>query len=300
MFRRTLIALAVGFLAAALSAALQTTRDSTAGDFQWPLAAARALWSGANPYTIDRHNAAGGNWPTNPMTTVLAVLPFASLPNRIAGALIFGVGSGLLAYGLRERWQLLLFLSAPFYRAAEYMQWSPLLAACALLPALLPLTLVKPHVGLPIALTSRWRARTLVAAVLFAIPLLIYAPDWLATLDGYPGYIPVLTMPLLLLPLIRWRSNDARRFVLMACVPQQAWYDALILYTLPKSARVMGALVCLSWLGWWSMVWFSPAFATILSVYLPLALHQTVQREDTAGVKITTGRADVDLRNRAG
>jgi hypothetical protein len=70
----------------------------------------RALLSGENPYS----NTPPGVIPY-PLLAALAALPFAPFPLEIAGALFFGISSGLLALGLIRQGpeRLLVFLPIP-------------------------------------------------------------------------------------------------------------------------------------------------------------------------------------------
>lgn len=260
MMKRIAASLSIGILAAILS--LHLAVNGTAGDLAWPLCGARAVLSHTDPYDCPRF-AGGKYWPTNPMTTVLVALPFAWLPADIAGLLIFSLSSGILAYGLiREGryWRLLLFLSPSYWFALRLVQWSPLLSAAALLPSLLPLWIIKPHIGLPVALTGRWTHMTLLVTLLFGVSTLAIYPlwpvRWLHTIGGFPGFVPLLTPAgaLLLFGLRHWRDRDMRLLFFMACVPQQIFYDALVLFTLPRTPRALLALIIISW----PAVFFAP------------------------------------------
>jgi len=145
-------------------------------------------------------------------------------------------------HGVR-RWQVAAFLGGL------------LLLAVALLPALLPLTLVKPHIGLPIALTRLTWRRALACAV-FGLATFAIMPDWplrwLRLVGGFNGYIPLLTLPgvLLLLALLRWRDLDARYLLLCAIIPQRALYDAPILAAALRTRTEMMVWVLVTWLYW--------------------------------------------------
>ena len=278
--KRLTIAILIGCCAAILCIVLPVNAVPTA-DLGWPICGARALAAGSDPYDCPRF-AIGLFWPTNPLTTVLAVLPFVWLPDWLVAAVLFGVFSGLLAYGLirdGQYWRLLVFLSASYWQARHFIQWSPLITAASLIPALLPLWLVKPHIGLPVALCGRWTRRTFLVMLLFGLLTFALYPlwplRWLATVSGYNGFIPLLVLPgsVLLLTLRYWRDRDARILFLMACVPQQLCYDALILFTLPSSPRMLLLLIGCSWLGY--IGWLTAgnaAFWTITSIYIPMLL----------------------------
>jgi hypothetical protein len=140
-------------------------------------------------------------------------------------------------------------------------QWAPLLLTVALLPALLPLTLVKPHVGLPIAI-AHLNGRRALACALFAVVSLVADPSWpwlwlqtsgaagfvaaQTAAGGYNGFIPLLTAPGIALLVMLWwsrgrewwRCEDIRYLLLCACAPQQP-YDSLILIAALRSSSEM-------------------------------------------------------------
>lgn len=95
--------------------------------------------------------------------------------------------------------------------------------------------------------------------VLILIVSLIVQPtwpwEWLAVLGAHPNVIPLLTPlgPCLLLALYHWRTARGRLFIGLALVPQRLFYDQLLLWLIPSSARMMAALIGVSWLtyfGW--------------------------------------------------
>jgi len=217
------------------------------GDFAGPLCQARALLGGEDPYgpACRSYSPAGFLWAQYPLTAGLASLPFLAFGDW-AGAVMFAAFSGFLAYGLVRDgppWRLLIFASGAYWESLTVLQWSPLLAGLMLTPALLPLAIVKPHMGLPVILMrlSRWR---LLGIVAFAALSLAVDPTWPLRWWGnsqtYEGHIPLLTMPFgpaLLLAALRWREPDARFFLLMAAVPQRWIYDTLPLALLAHTPR---------------------------------------------------------------
>ncbi|HJZ50318.1 MAG TPA: hypothetical protein VKE41_24275 [Roseiflexaceae bacterium] len=191
------------------------------------------------------------------MTTALVVLPFSFLPGIIAGPAIFACSCGLLAYGLTREawWRLGVFGSAPFWVAFQWMQWSPLILAITLLPVLLPLFLVKPHIGLPTMLT-RLTWRRALACVGFGLISLAIDPlwplRWWSNAQGYTGFIPLLVVPgpLLLLVLARRQETRGRFLLLAGLMPQRGFYDPLVLFCLPDSPRQMLLMALGSWVGY--------------------------------------------------
>jgi hypothetical protein len=207
-------------------------------DFAWPLCAARALVAGQDPYGIGclTFRPDGTVWSTNPLTTVIAMMPFLPFSVPLATALIFGLSSTLLAWGLLadgDPFKLILFLSLPFRHAYYYGQWSPLIVGLALSPGLLALFPIKPHIGIPAFLTRLTRMRLIGALVFVGLSLAIMPAwpwRWLALTTAYDGYIPLLTFPgcFTIVALLLWREPDARYLLLCAIVPQRGVYDALI------------------------------------------------------------------------
>lgn len=251
-------------------------------DMLWPHCAARLLLAGSDPYgascLLTRPN--GAMWVVNPLPTVLTLLPFAWLPIELVTAIILGLSSAFMAWGLLRRapHMLLLFLSVPFLHAWYYGQWSPLILGVALSPAFLPLVLIKPHIGLPALLTNLTRKR-LLAVALFGLATLFISPAWpwrwLSLLDTYDGYIPLLTVfgaPVLLL-LARWRDPDARYVLLCALVPQRGVYDVLITAAALRSRRAVLIWVVCGWLitylGWRYLP-ISADGVVVLATYLPM------------------------------
>jgi len=229
-------------------------------DMKWPLCYARQLLRGADPYApVCQLTEFGIPLPANPLTTGLLALPFAVLFNdQVATAVMLGLSYALVTWALLGHigWGgLLVLVSHPSTQAVVFAQWSPLLLAVALIPSLLPLTLIKPHIGLPIAATrmTRWRALgcALFAAVAFAIDP-TWLLRWLPLTRTYGGYIPFLTIPGVLLAAVLWRRRtslagpDIRYFVLCACMPQKD-ADALILAALFRTRNEALVWTVCSW-----------------------------------------------------
>jgi len=281
-----------------------------AKDFSWPWRGARALLAGLDPYQIVQ---ATGPYPFNvglfyPLPAIVAAVPFAPLPPHIAGAVFFGLSSGLLAFGLtRNRDGLVklpLFASAPFCMAAVLAQWPPLMVAAATLPALQFLTVTKPNIG-AVAWLYRPTVRGAIAAALFAMLTLLLLPswplEWRAALQAAPRYkgplVRGLTGVILVLGALKWRRREGRLFLAMAAVPQLSlFYDQLPLWLIPNTVWRSVALSALSWVAWWQwypsrsltssvraaepwVFWlvYIPALALLL--LLPRAPEQTGSRD---------------------
>lgn len=123
-------------------------------------------------------------------------------------------------------------------------QWSPLLAAAALAPALGALAAVKPTLGRAmLAYRARWRAALPAAAVLAAS--LVVLPGWprgwlanLAHVEGHPAPAFTAAGCALLLALLRWRQPEARLLVVLACGPQLLFFaDQLAVGLVARTRR---------------------------------------------------------------
>jgi len=293
MRRRIVVSLVVGVLSALLCYGRLlygncAGGECQAGDFTWSLRGAEQLLDGLNPYH-DPSLGGGRPYPNNaplfyPMPALLIALPFVSLPREVGGALFFGLSSGLLAFGVFRdgfaRWPI--FLSGSFWFTLVAVQWSPLLLASVFLPALVPVALAKPNIGLPVVLSflrleklvqrggakdkeplqtgskGGWQAllsryyppwRGLLVAfgvVLLSFVLLpTWLGDWLDNAGTHSVFVPLLVFPgfLLGLAVLRWRQQEARLLILLALVPQRPLYDQFLLWVVPQS--------------FWQMFWFS-------------------------------------------
>jgi hypothetical protein len=248
-----------------------------AGDFNWAIWAAQDLLAHRNPYA--RH------MQLYPIPCAIFGLPFIWMQPSVAGGVFYGISSGLMAFGLsRDGYhRLLVFLAYPYYAGLITAQWTPLIVASALLPALLPATLAKPQLGLPVLLTSATRRGLLACAALIVLSFLVL-PKWPCLWAGnlylYARFIPLLVLPgpLLALALLRYREREARLLFLMAIVPQRWFYDMFILWLIPKSRREFVLTAFCSWgAGIWR--WYhQPASitevgrASVIFMYLPMLM----------------------------
>lgn len=238
-------------LIAALAALINLAHDGYT-DLAWPLFGARALLDGQNPYAAPMPLGLPLFYP---LPALMFLAPVAGLPIAVASLLFSVLSAALLAYAvLRYRprgWPL--FLSAPFFVACGWSQWSMLVTAAALIPALVPIGLCKPSLGLPLLLLRRpMRSSVLIACGVLAGSLLLlpsWPLDWFHSIASHDSAIPLLTIPgaIVIVALIRWRDQRARLLVGMAAMPQR-FYDPLILWLIPSSARGGLWLSLLSWL----------------------------------------------------
>ena len=246
-----------------------------AADFGWALYAARRLLSGQNPYNTPLEQY--------PLTAALFAAPFVRLPPESAAAIFYGISSALLAFGLTRHGyeRLLTFLAFPYWAALITAQWSPLIAASAFFPLLLPVTLVKPQIGLPVLVTHATRRGLLACAGLVVLSLILmpkWPLLWLFQMGQYQHYIALLVVPgpLLLLALFRYKDRDALFLFLYAVMPQRWFYDSFVLWLIPKTRRSILATVVCSWVvGVWR--WYHmPVSMTqvgrwcVLGFYLPM------------------------------
>jgi hypothetical protein len=228
-----------------------------------------------------------------PFTGLLLTSPLLLIPLVWLVHVFCSISTGILAYALLnkgEMWRYLLFLSIPFFSSIHSAQWTPLLAASLIIPALLPLALLKPHTALPLLAVGKWKKWiVIVSAGILLLSFILYPTwplDWLkqSNVLEYDGFIPILTWPgillLFLLPL--WRQRNARLLLALSFMPQRLWYDQLLLFMVPESPPGMLVLVIGSWLvfilnnllGWASL--FGPQdpraqTLTVVVLYLPTA-----------------------------
>jgi hypothetical protein len=272
---RVIISLTIGLASGLFTGFLLDHFHQGAGDFNWAVWAAQDLLAHRNPY--DRA------MQLYPLTSAIFGFPFAWLRPSVAGGAFYGISSALMAFGLsRDGYhRLLAFLAYPYWAGVVAAQWSPLILASALIPGLLPVTLAKPQLGLPVALTSATR-RGILASLAVLVLTFVLVPNWpwlwVQNLNQYARFIPLLVLPgpLLALALFRFRERDARLLFFMAAVPQRWFYDPLILWFIPKSRREIVATVGLSWVvGIWRRYHIPHTFTQagrwmVLFMYLPM------------------------------
>ncbi len=246
-----------------------------AADFRWALHLAHRLLARQNPYDTPLEQY--------PLTAAIFAFPFLPLPPELAAGLFWGISSALLAFGLTRRGYtgLLIFFAYPYWAGILTVQWSPLIAASAFFPLLLPVTLAKPQVGLPVLLTRMSRLG-LAACALAGLVSLALLPNWpwlwLHQAGNYNHFFPILVLPgpLLALALLRYRDRDAQFLFLSALMPQRWFYDSFTLWLIPRSHREIVYTVFLSWgAGIWR--WYHPFHSftevgrwTVVLFYLPM------------------------------
>ena len=246
-----------------------------AADFHWAIALAQSLLEHKNPYSVP--------WQLYPLPAALFGLPFVAIRPEIAGGVFYGISSALLAFCItRYGYQrLIIFLAYPFWAGILVAQWTPLIMASAFIPYLWPSILVKPQLGLPIAVAYRNRRGILICILVGLVSLIImphWPAYWIRTFGSYRHFFPLLILPgpLLLLAFIRYRDRDAIFLMLAAVMPQRWFYDAFILWLIPKTKREIAYTVFLSWgmgiLRWYTMNYTLTQIGRwmVIFAYLPM------------------------------
>ena len=246
-----------------------------AADFRWALHLAERLLARQNPYDTP--------YQLYPVPAALFGLPFVWMQPEVAAGAFWGISSALLAFGLtREGYtRLLIFLAYPYWAGILTAQWIPLIMASAFFSLLLPATMAKPQIGLPVFLTHL-TLRGFLACAVVGLASLVVAPNWPVTwlryAAGYQRFVPlfVLPGPLLALALLRYRERDALFLFLSSIMPQRWFYDAFILWLIPRSRRQIVWTVFLSWgAGIWRWYHAPQSFTQVgrycvLFFYLPM------------------------------
>jgi hypothetical protein len=287
MRKRITVAAVVGLASGTFCWFLLRSLHQDAADFRWALHLAQRLLARQNPYDTPLEQY--------PLPAAFVALPFLRLPPEIAAGLFYGISSALLAFGLaREGYgRLRVFLAFPYWAGVLTAQWPPIIAASAFFPVLLPATMMKPQVGLPVFLTRLSRrgllACVFVAALSFAVlpqwPLL-----WLRQRHYYEHFIPLLIFPgpLLLLALLRYRHRDAWLLLLAALMPQRWFFDSFTLWLIPRSRREILLTSFFSWgAGIWRWYHQPSSFtevgrAAVLFLYLPMLMVVLLRSGSTA------------------
>jgi hypothetical protein len=233
---------AAGIVSGLLCWAAYRLPPETTSDFAQIWIGARALFSGADPYTVVP--TTGTRYPLfYPATSLVAAAPFAAVPLELARVLWAAVNGGALAFAAVRYGRGLppALLGACFLNAVVQGQWSPLLTAAAVLPTLSWLWAAKPSVGA--ALFAAYPGRTAMAggALLAAVSLALFPGwplRWVESLGETNHVAPVLRPGgvLLLLALLRWRRAEGRLLAALSCAPQTiGLYEALPLFLIPRT-----------------------------------------------------------------
>ena len=233
-----------------------------------------------------------------PLPSLFILAPFALIPLRAAMALFVGASTALLAWGILAKSPELLpmLLGAGFIVASGLGQWTPLVTATLLIPALGFLAVVKPNVGLASVADDPSAIRILGGGALLLVSLAFqpnWPAEWLANLRSMPPHPSPILLPggfLALLALARWRRPEARLLVAMACVPQLMYFaDQLPLWLVAKTRRESILLSATSLVAWvislqalnrpGGMPAFESNALVLLGVYAP-ALAMVLRRRN--------------------
>jgi hypothetical protein len=286
---RIAVCAAIGLASGFFCWFLLTHFHQDAGDFRWAIYAAQRLLSGANPYDTPLEQY--------PLTAALFAVPFIRMPPEVAAGLFYGIGSALLAFGLTRHGyeRLFIFMAYPYWACLITAQWSPIIAASAFFPLLLPVTMGKPQIGLPVFLTYANR-RGILACAVFGILSLALMPRWpllwLGQMGHYQHFVPLLVLPgpVLLLALLLYRDRDAALLILSAVAPQRWFYDSFTLWLIPKTRRSILFTVACSWVvGIWRWYHTPRTMAqvglwSVLGFYVPMLVVILIRaRTSSAG-----------------
>jgi len=183
-------------------------------------------------------------------------LPFAGLPFAWARVLWAALSGAAFAWAALRYGRGLpaALLSASFLSAVIQGQWSPLLTAAAVLPALSWVLVAKPSIGAALYAAFPSRRAVIGGLVLLAITFALYPTwpvRWVEALRLSIHVSPIQSPGgvILLLALIRWIRPEARLLAALACVPQIiGLYDTLPLFLIPRTRWQGYGLVGLSYL----------------------------------------------------
>lgn len=270
---RILVAVALGLLCGAL-AFWRTSHslDEPGGDFWQHWAAARAVLAGADPYTVFNPSTlrvagdpttAMGHWYFYPLPAVMLGMPFVWLSPSAAAGVFIALSTAAFTFVVtrREFGAVAICCSTPFILCVTGAQSPPAIIAAALVPALQGFVFLKPNIGLPLlaARPSRW---AIIGGALLGFAAFILNPawprEWLSNIAKSPFHRAPIAWwyggPLLLLGALKWRRQEARLFLLLACIPQvPLFYDQLPLALIAETERERLVFAWCSWaayLGW--------------------------------------------------
>ena len=246
---------AVAFLWGATLSYAFISRQGFYPDFLAFWYAARAFLQGLDPYTVTPSAAPYfiGDRYFYPFPSILAVVPFAMLSLPAAGALFFGLSSGLLAFAITRNGheRLPLFLSFPYVMAASLGQWAPLVMAAVLLPGLGCLAVCKPNIGAALAAARPTKSAVYGGLALLALSL-AFDHDWprkwldnLRTMEGHPPPLFTVAGAVLVAALLRWRREDGRLVLAMAAVPQMPMFADQLPLMLVARSRIESIVLAL-------------------------------------------------------
>jgi len=246
---RIALALSAGLASALYVAWVQWRVPGPGRDFDPIWVAARAILAHEDPYRAVAEW--GWRFPLyHPLPAMLVAAPFAILPLMAARVAFAGVSGSLLGFAAcgSAWWPLLFLVSAPYRHAMMELQWSPVLTAVTLLPALAGLLAVKPSIGLALFLSRPSVSAVVGGSALVLLSLAIW-PSWPVAwwheARKLTHLAPVVRPggALLFLGLLRWKRPEGRLLAALALIPHRpVGYDMLpILVLVPN--RVIEMLV---------------------------------------------------------
>ena len=202
---------------------------------------ARSLVHGVNPYPLVGPGLQF-DWAFRlnyPATAFVAAIPFSILSEDSAANLFIFLSTFLLAYGIHGHRPHLVWMlpSAAFVVAARAAQWSPLLAACYIIPSFGVILAAKPSTGLAVAVSGWAPFKYAVSgAVVLGLLSLLLCPSWPAQWFSVIGhsweFSPPVTRPagfLMVLAALKWRTPEGRFLLALSLVPQtSSWYEGLL------------------------------------------------------------------------
>jgi hypothetical protein len=272
--------------------ALYASHPELVTDFDILYHAAVHFLRGENPYPITHQ---WSYYPLfYPLPAVVLAMPFTVLPLEPARAAFDIVVGGAFAYALwryRGPYALLAVLSGAYLFAMRNGQMTPLMVAAGLVPALSFLLVLKPNTGLAVWAWRPKRAAVIGGLVMLALSVVLlpsWPLDWWRALQDHNEHLlPPIFRPfgfLLLLALIRWRTQEGRLLLALAVIPQNVLPHELVpLALIPSNAVEMGIYIAGSWLAVIAAgrAWGIPDFtvpglsaagwpAMLLAVYLPM------------------------------
>jgi hypothetical protein len=268
--------------------ALRLSRGNSDFEFWW---LASRLWSqGIDPYAFAPRVGPWtvGDYLFYPLPALILTWPVAWLPLWLAGALMLGIPSALLAYLLSAQgwWRLWIFATPSFVLALNLGQWSPMLTLAAISTSASVFAVAKPTLGLAVlAYRVSWRSFALAGALLGGSVMLMpsWPREWIANLahvENHPAPILTLGGCWLTLAVLRWRTPEGRLLLAMAFVPQLLFFsDQLPLYLVARDRRSAGIVTLfalLAFLLWYALLapgakYVNEAAPYVLgAVYLPL------------------------------
>ena len=278
-------------------------------DFDFLYEAAARLLRNENPYT------AGTTWFSYPLPAILLAVPFTQIPLALARPVFDVLVGWAFVYALwryRGAYALLAVGSGAYLFAMAQGQTTPLIVAGVLVPVLGFLLAVRPNTAAALWIAWPSLKAALGASLVLALSLLArpeWPWEWWQSLpaDTAPMAPPVLRPFgfVLLLAVLRWRTEEARLLLATTFIPQSTLpYELVALALIPANRIEMAVFAAGSWIAvaaamgfgldktmaeWTATGW--PL--TLCAVYLPM-LYLVLRRPGEA----PQAKIDKDRRRR--